>query len=594
MPLPLVQDQPDESSYQGLVDRLPTTMGQQVATTFKSEFGNAVTSRVVDHFALQAVEKQGGQKTLSQEELAAKYQDLGINWDGPKKEGVAEFIANKRRQEMYDEQKIQAGPQGFLSKGMRFGAGVVAHMVDPTEAALTIGTAGLFRMGLAARYGVAAMESAGLLGRVAIGAGEGVATQVALEPVQQMSDREFQRDFNSVDVLHRLALGAAMGAAFEGAAYGAGRLLRKMTKTEAHVEAHDAAVTQLATERPLNVDPIAKDFEHERSGVMNEVPDYSGRTRAPESKVFDPAHPEGHKVYHGTLASLEDFHAIPENTRGAEGWIDHVGIANADAASKWNRNGIVGNVFEKEMAPTARIISTSEKLGHNETNLLQTAISNARRGELPAMGTDAIKTAFEGIARDIRDKKVRFNTLNDLFDYAREKYGMSEEQLFKRLEPELEKVGFHGMHIYDAERGVNRFEFFEKSLRENGSPEAPLFKSEQVYKGDPRLVPEVTPETASETIQKQMDPHGDAPYTKQEVAKTAEIGNTVPKDDAEMDTFVSERARIAMEEIKSMNDAGQLRAEDAKELEDIGIFEKISADIGKALKEAANCVLSNG
>jgi len=343
MPIPLVQDQPSEQDYVGLMDKLPVSLGESVGTTFSDElFNNAATAKIVDYNRKKQLEKQEG-KELSVEELTQKYDGLGLTWDGPKKEQVAEFIADSQREKIYNQKKIEAGPDGYLAGGLKLGAAVVAHAADPTELGLTIATAGVFRIGAAAAFGARAVQGAGLGARLAMGVGEGAVTQLALEPGEYVFDKEFQRDYDSTEALKRVTYGALMGAGMEGLVWSGQKLMSKMKRTKAHAVAADTALTQMHNGEPVNVEGVVSAFNNERmpTGAPEGVVDFSGRTQY-NYEPFNSKAPAGKKVYLGTQSGLENLQQVSKEWRGAEGFTDHPLIANADAAGNFNEvNGLV-------------------------------------------------------------------------------------------------------------------------------------------------------------------------------------------------------------------------------------------------------------
>jgi hypothetical protein len=579
MPIPLVVDQPEEESYVGLANRLPITTMEAVKTTFQDElFNNAATAKITNYFAKKEMEQLPG-KELSVEELNQKYDGLGLTWDGPKREAVAEFIADKQRDRLYTQKKLESGPDDYMTEGLKFGAAVAAHIADPTELGLTVATAGVFRLGAAAAFGAKAIQGAGLGAKVALGVGEGAVSQIALEPLEFMYDKEFQRDYQAIDAFKRVAYGAAMGGLLEGGVHSGQKLIQKMRKTKAHAVSHDAALGQFAEGRPVDVEPIVEAYNAERVGLKNpEIPDYSGRTQY-QFQPFDPASPAGRKIYLGSQSALEDFKILDLTAHGPEGFVDNPLIANADAASAFNET--VGMVHEITLSPEARIISTSQAVGANERVLLTQAIKEAFK-DLPSG-----KTIIDGLEKG----RLEFTSLNDIVSAANS-LGISDSAVFKALEPKLEAVGFHGLHIEDAVSNANRFEFFTNAIRNNGTEGARLFDSVSPFAGDERLVQGLSPEKVAELRAKQANP---------EMAIDKEIDAFSTEALEKADAYLNDPIKVIDEEIALFNEKLAPYKDDPEFKDFFDELERFDADYKKVekdqdfiMKAAMDCVVKYG
>lgn len=579
MPIPLVVDQPDESNYEGLANRLPITTMEAVKTSFEDElYNNAATAKILNYFEKKETEQLSG-KELSVEELNQKYDGLGLTWDGPKKEAVAELVADKQRQKIYYEQKLKAGPDDYLTNGLQMGAALAAHIADPTEMGLTVATAGIFRLGAAAAFGARAIQGAGLGARVAMGVGEGAISQIALEPVEYLYDKEFQRDYEATEAFRRVAYGAAMGGLFEGVLYSGQKLYNKMKKTKAHAVAHDVALGQMADGRPVDVEPVIEAFNQERLGASsNDVPDFSGRTKY-QYQPFDPKAPGGRKIYVGSQSALEDFSVLDLTAHGPEGFVDNPLIANADAASAFNETK--GLVHEITLSPQARIISTDQLVGPNEKALLSQAIKEAFK-DIPQA-----KTLVDGIEKG----RLEFNTLNDVISAANS-LGLSDTAVFKALEPKLEAVGFHGMHIADAASNANRFEFFTNAIRNNGTPDAKLFESVSPFASDERLVGKMSPQREMELRQKQQSPS---------MAEDEELAAFVSQAEAKADPFIADPLKALDDEITFFKEKFEAYRNDPEFKDVVDYVDELEAQYAKAEKQqdflakaAMNCVVKYG
>lgn len=594
MPFPFIQDQPSEETYQGLTERLPIGLQEQVQTSFMNELTTGgVTSKIYDLYKKSELENQPG-RVLSPEELNQKYQGLGLSFSEPQKEQVAEYVADRQRKKIYNDKKVESGPDSYLSHGLRLGAGIAAHLADPTELAVTVGTAGLFRLGIAAKYGAQAVSKAGLAGRLGLGAAEGVIGQVALEPGEYLFDKEFARDYSAVEALERVGFGAGMGSVLEGGGYALSRLMKRM-KGNAGRAAQDIALSQLDQGRLVDVAPIVESIEREAFQWPGSRPlapgaaqplDFSGRLNY-QFRHFDQARPGGEKVYLGTKSSLEDFNMLSRDHWGDAGMVSHPGLAHADAANHWNDAS--GNIFEMTLADTARLASSSQVLTLPEKKLILDAINSfAQKGDVN----------FKNISRAYERGGLELNTLGDALNVVRS-FGVDDKHLIDAMKPTLEAAGFHGVHVEVNESGaqLNRFEFFDDALKtgKNNAGEA-LFKDTRALSPDNRLMPEFTPVERADRLRQSMQK--DFEILPEERIELDEIESKFDGTDESFDAHLDEADLEVKEYLKQL----EAEVKDNPELEKLlevsrevdNVFAEETKGVEKMLKYAMSCVGKNG
>jgi len=142
----------------------------------------------------------------SKEALTEKHKDLGLTFDREMSTGEADILAQNKRAEITRNAIIQAGPQGPVATGLKFGAGLAAMATDPLEIATMfipiVGQAG--KVAAVARFGRVG-------GRVAVGAIEGGVGNALTEPLFFGLSKQLQLDYTMSDALLNIGLGAAFG-----------------------------------------------------------------------------------------------------------------------------------------------------------------------------------------------------------------------------------------------------------------------------------------------------------------------------------------------------------------------------------------------
>jgi hypothetical protein len=107
-----------------------------------------------------------GAKQLTPEEANSKYPDMPTPFREPVNPYVAQMLSDRNQEQQALEKKVLNGPQDVWAKATNFGAGLLAHMMDPVE----------FGVGMLGGWAVG-----GVMAKTALGAGlaERAATSAA-------------------------------------------------------------------------------------------------------------------------------------------------------------------------------------------------------------------------------------------------------------------------------------------------------------------------------------------------------------------------------------------------------------------------------
>ena len=198
----------------------------------------------------------------SPDELNARYGDLGLSFEAPEREAVADMLADLRREELARQRVLARDSRaGFWTEAVYFGAGLLATAADPINVASAfVPIVGPTRFAQwAARTGVTTARA----GR---GVAEGVAGAALVEPIVLAGAEAESADYGTVDSLMNLAFGGILGGGLHVAggklvdlAGGRGRAMREKLAAAAP-ETREAvvrtAVAQTATGRKVDVEPV--------------------------------------------------------------------------------------------------------------------------------------------------------------------------------------------------------------------------------------------------------------------------------------------------------------------------------------------------
>jgi len=166
--------------------------------------------------------------------------------------------------------------------------------------------------------------------------------------------------------------------------------------------------------------------------------------------------------------------------------------------------------------------------------------------------------------------------------------GIDKEAVLNALEAPLSEMGFHGFHYPDGDTSINRFQFFDKALENNGSEGARLFEKSSPLSPDERLIQSPTTKDAADFMEaSKMQPK---PMEKEyaDFAQKAELkGDFAPGDfEKNIDESLSEMSQ----RITSLKEDPELAnvVEFVNQLD--SSFKKIEKDTDFITKAAMNCV----
>lgn len=133
LPLPFGQDS-NEMSFEQYKNRAPlqVTSGDSTGAAFDLANQETAMGIAARYKASSELASQGARK-LQPEEANARYPDMPTKWKEPVDPYLAQQLYDKHQENTKLQAMIEAGPQDPWTKLKNFGAGLLAHAMDPVE-----------------------------------------------------------------------------------------------------------------------------------------------------------------------------------------------------------------------------------------------------------------------------------------------------------------------------------------------------------------------------------------------------------------------------------------------------------------------------
>lgn len=168
-----------------------------------------------------------GAKDLTPEQANARYPEMSTKWNKPVNPYVAQMLSDREQEQRQRQLAIDMGPQDPFSKTIQFGAGLLAHAMDPLETGA----------GMLTGWGVGAVVAKSVWGSAAVKAiAEGSAsfgTRAAFHGIEAVSGNLIQNtaleaggatvnnmeggQFSPEEAMQNVAVNTFFGSLFHGA-----------------------------------------------------------------------------------------------------------------------------------------------------------------------------------------------------------------------------------------------------------------------------------------------------------------------------------------------------------------------------------------
>lgn len=184
---------------------------------------------------------------LSVEEATKTYGKYGLKFDKPIKKQEAELLAKRKIEALFRQEKIAKSESSFLNSAASLVGAFAGAMVDP------VGIAASFIPVTKVVPVLNSLRKAGVFGRVAYGAIDGLIGNAILEPLPLLAANIDQRDYTMTDSLFNIVAGGVFGGGIGALSAG----VRLLAPGEA-LNANKAAITAMANGKDLSA---VKDFQ---------------------------------------------------------------------------------------------------------------------------------------------------------------------------------------------------------------------------------------------------------------------------------------------------------------------------------------------
>lgn len=300
--------------------------------------------------------ENSGAKPLSPEEANKLYPYMDEPFYEPVNPYIAKMKADQQLEKQELQRKIYEGPQDSWTKSKHFGAGLMAHMLDPIEVGagyvVGLGIGGAAVKGYLGQ-GLAQSAKAGGIGAAVVeGSGGALIENVVQEGAQKMVEaKEGVVDpRTNLEIATDVVIGSLFPAALQTGIRGMGRIGRMLKQTSPEADLPFVRHTLQSAERGLVPDttPMTKALAKETS-VDGKLVGYEFRPLDidPATRI---APVEGKKFYVSTADKLPDSPkvALGDDIGFGTHLTDHPGVANAAAARSMSDD--IGTVREVEIS----------------------------------------------------------------------------------------------------------------------------------------------------------------------------------------------------------------------------------------------------
>lgn len=420
--LPLPQEQEAGWDYNQYLNQTPRTSSSEATGAAwdiaQMDTGVGLLSRWKARRDFEAL----GAKPLDPDEANARYPGMPKPFREPIDPYVAQMLNDQNETKRSLENKIMAGPDDNWTKTKMFGAGVVAHLMDPLE----------FGAGAVTGWGVggvlaktamgARLAEAGAAGKVAFSAveslGGNVAQNVAQEGVIAANAAQEQQDYDIHDGISNALIGAAFGTMFHmgikegfapavGKTYSAGKNLARnlFAKTpEADMAIVRTIVSQAERDFNPDIHPIIKAIAKETDVRPDDFPgkfsyDYTPATREDLAgrKFYFPA--KANEKFSGADRILIG----DERMIGAQG-SDNPGVANAGANRSFSDgSGVVWEADGSKLKPVFLSERVGEDLSSSYVEALKDIVDNPVDFVNNATHGEVLDTMWEAVDSGLKE-----------------------------------------------------------------------------------------------------------------------------------------------------------------------------------------------
>ena len=204
-------------------------------------------------------------KVIPKEELNKKYADMGLFFEKDTREGVVDYIVQRKKIEQHRAAKLAKAPQNLASKAVYLGAGLVTSFTDPVNIA-----ASFIPIVREARFASLVARLGATRARLAKGAIEGFVGNTLVEPIVYGVAQREQADYTYQDTILNLTAGTLLGSGMHlgfgkigdalASVRGKDNIYQRLAKAHPHLkeDLFRHAVTKASNDEAVNVGEVVQ------------------------------------------------------------------------------------------------------------------------------------------------------------------------------------------------------------------------------------------------------------------------------------------------------------------------------------------------
>lgn len=346
-------------------DAQPRVRGtfETIGTAFESAFEETGVGLVSRYMAKRELEQNGARK-ITPEEANQRFPNMPVPFREAVNPVVAQYLFDRNQEKVDRERKLALGPSDPLTKTAMFGAGIVAHLMDPLE--FGAGAITGWGFGAAAGRGIFGARVASAARAVELGVAtpkariikegaEALAGNLTENVVQEGALREQNlAEGGTYDIsggVANVAISTLIGTAFHlGIKEGVHslRAMRRITKTlspELDVPIMRTVISQANAEVRVDASPIlqatARETDvnpHNVGGVFN--------------YEYTPATSTGGKTFYSVVKNIDpdaDHVDVGDSYFGGKTLTDNPAVANVSATRSYAEPSVIAEIEAGDM-----------------------------------------------------------------------------------------------------------------------------------------------------------------------------------------------------------------------------------------------------
>lgn len=267
-PIPSAPTVVDDEQYYNTASQVPQSTWNVMGAAFQEALTDNPLSAIyrMSEMANLTMDGEETGDLIGKEEFDGRYASLGLEWDNRMTWAGAQELGARKVREQQNQFIMGRGQGGFVEGSAVIGSSLVASFLDPLNVALAflpiVSAPKYAQLGLKSGSRLGQFMSKGLFkaeglvsranggstwARLQIGAIDGFAGSLLVEPISAIARTQEQADYTSTHFLHNVMIGTLMGSGLHAGIGKIGDLYSAhgMRKIEADIRETESAAKQL-------------------------------------------------------------------------------------------------------------------------------------------------------------------------------------------------------------------------------------------------------------------------------------------------------------------------------------------------------------